>query len=512
MTDGLGWGDAYSTTIERIKAQDAGKSRLGVAALMWVSHAERPLRADELCHALAVELGSKYFYADNAPSISTLMGCCQGLITVDGGTSAVQFIHPTVKEYLSTRPDIFSKPHAAISEICLTYLNSEQVKALSAGPSAVIQDKPFLEYCSVYWGIHAKRDLSDHARSLALEVLQEYDGHISGKLLLKKVKYLDRRDCDGNFSSDLGSYVSFPFSGLDCASFFGIVKVVDTLMRMECYTKETGARVSTPLVWAIRNGHEEVAEILNRRPGDYVRQGYYSDPTPLSYAIWCGQERVVEKLLRSGIFNPDLPDGRGKTPLSYASQDGLEGVVKILLEGQNINPDKQDFSGKTPLSFATRGGHVRVVKMLLGKCGVSPDKPDYNHQTPLSHAASSGHEEVVKILLGRDVKPDLPDNNHQTPLSHAASGGHEEVVKILLGRGDVNPDKPDNDGRTPLMRATLGRHEGVVKILLVREEVNPNKPDNDGQTPLMVATLFRFQEVVTLLQSHEAETPAQPEA
>jgi len=94
MNDGLGWGDAYGTTIERIKAQDGDKSRLGVAALMWVTHAERPLRADELCHALAVELSSKDFNARNIPSISTLVSCCQGLITVEKETSTVRLIHP----------------------------------------------------------------------------------------------------------------------------------------------------------------------------------------------------------------------------------------------------------------------------------------------------------------------------------------------------------------------------------------------------------------------------------
>src|SRR5207302_6796597 len=61
MTDGLGLGDAYGATIERIKAQGGDKSIFGMAALMWVSHAERPLGADELCHALAVELGSTDF-------------------------------------------------------------------------------------------------------------------------------------------------------------------------------------------------------------------------------------------------------------------------------------------------------------------------------------------------------------------------------------------------------------------------------------------------------------------
>ena len=83
MTDGSGLGDVCGTTIERIKAQVGDKPGLGMAALMWVSHAERPLQADELCHALAVELGSTDFNTGNVPSISIFVGCSQRLITVD---------------------------------------------------------------------------------------------------------------------------------------------------------------------------------------------------------------------------------------------------------------------------------------------------------------------------------------------------------------------------------------------------------------------------------------------
>jgi len=401
MTDGLELG-VYSATVERIKAQDEGKSKLGVAALMWVSHAERPLRADELCHALAVELGSKDFSADNAPSISTLVGCCQGLITVDKETSTVRLVHPTVIVYLSTRPDIFSKPHAAMAEICLTYLNSEQVKALSADSSAVIHDKPFLEYCSVYWGIHAKRDLSDHARSLALEVLREYDGHISSKLLLKQVK------CQGGGGSVAsasrpgrfaGPGSSSSFSGLHCASFFGIVEVVATLIGMEGDINSRDDRGSTPLVWAARNGHEEVVEMFLRRQEVQPDQSDLSGLTPLLYAIQCRHERVVEILLKQIIVDPDRPDRRGKTPLSYAAQDGLDGVVKVLLGRREVNPDKEDLSGNTPLSFAAENGHVRVVEILLGRHEVNPNKPDNNGQTPLMLATGLGFQEVITLLL-----------------------------------------------------------------------------------------------------------------
>jgi len=130
--DGLGSADAYSVTIERIKSQGEGNWCLAMDALIWVSHAERPLMADELCHALAVELGSRNFNSDNVPSISTLISCCQGLVTVDKEASTVRLIHFTLKEYLSARPDIFSRPHSTIAEICLTNLNSKEVKALSS--------------------------------------------------------------------------------------------------------------------------------------------------------------------------------------------------------------------------------------------------------------------------------------------------------------------------------------------------------------------------------------------
>jgi len=43
-----------------------------MAALMWISHVERPLKANELCHAQAVEIGSPNLNVDNVPSIGTL--------------------------------------------------------------------------------------------------------------------------------------------------------------------------------------------------------------------------------------------------------------------------------------------------------------------------------------------------------------------------------------------------------------------------------------------------------
>jgi len=57
------------------------------------------LQVDELCHALAVEPGSADFNIRNVPLISILVGCCQGLITVDKEASTVQLVRFTLQEY-----------------------------------------------------------------------------------------------------------------------------------------------------------------------------------------------------------------------------------------------------------------------------------------------------------------------------------------------------------------------------------------------------------------------------
>jgi len=111
VQDGVGLGDAYGATLERINAQDEEKANLATATLTWVCHSERPLQVDELCHALAVEIGETDFDPDNVPSIGTLLDYCQGLITVDAEASTVRLIHYTVQEYLCGHPDLFIKPH-----------------------------------------------------------------------------------------------------------------------------------------------------------------------------------------------------------------------------------------------------------------------------------------------------------------------------------------------------------------------------------------------------------------
>jgi len=486
---GLGLGDAYTATLERIRAQEGGKPKLAMAALMWICHSERPLLVDELCHALAVEIGSTHFSNDNVPGTETLLNCCQGLVAVDKEASTFRLAHHTLREYLSTHPNFFPGVHSVIAETCLTYLNSDQAKVLPAKPQPDLSSMPFLKYCSRYWGTHAKRQLSDCAVLLAMELLDQYENHVASNALFEQI--LDRYDFP-----EVGA--PSQFGGLHCASFFGIVDVMAAFLGMsDCDVNQGDSAGMAPLGWAVRGGQEAAVELLLRQEAVDPNKPDNVGRTPLLWAATGGHESAVGLLLGRQDVNPDEPDNEGTTPLFLAAITGHESVVKQLLRRQDVNPDKPDNKGMTPLLWATFKGPESVVRQLLDRQDVNPNRPDDRGMTPLSWAAYKGHDSVVKQLLCRqDVNPDKPDNEGRTPLSFAAIRGHESVVKQLLGRQNVSPDKPDNEGRTPLLWATAKGHEPVVKQLLEQEDVDPAKADNHGSTPLIEAAACGYDRVV----------------
>ena len=452
----MGLDSVYDQTLQRIRKQKGGQSRLGMQMLMWVSHAERPLRIDELCHALAVETQLTDLDPTNIPPQDKVLGSCLGLAVIDAETSTVRLIHYTLQEYLS-RHSIFPAAHKTLGETCLVYLNHKQVKELPVNSVSNLGDTPFLTYSSLYWGSHAKVELSDPAKSLALELLNTANNHISATLLIEQI---------GSFHSCSLPHHLWP--SLHWASYFGIVEVVaDLIEREDCDINQRDCVGYTALMWAAQQGNEG----------------------------------VVRKLLAWGSVNSDKPSNDGRTPLWCASDYGHEGVVKLLLARNDVNPDKSTIDDRTPLWVASYNGHEGVVKLLLAQNDVNPDKPNNLGRTPLWCASYYGHEGVVKLLLARnDVNPDKPDTEGRTPLWNAAFNGHEGVVKLLLARNDVKPDKPDAYGATPLWRASGEGREGVVKLLLARNDVNPDKQDIHGRTPLQIASTYQRAGIVALLQ------------
>jgi len=307
----------YGETLQQIRQQKGDLPRIGMKVLMWVSHAERPLRMDELYHALEIDVETADFHPNNIRSQETVLGSCLGLVMAEKRTLKVRLIHDTLQQYLS-RPGILSGAHKVLSETCLAYLNYGQVKRLRASMVDELANFPFLEYSSLYWGTHAKIELSERAKTLALELLENFENHISFTHFFKRtvgIYYLDPR---------------YRFTGLHCASYIGIDPLVATLIRVKsCDINQEDAKKYTPLMWAVQ----------------------------------CGNHEVVRLLLTCDGVDPNHPAFCGVTPLWWASSYGDEEMVRLLIEG-GADPTQPDDNGKTPLMMASGNRHIKKLALL----------------------------------------------------------------------------------------------------------------------------------------------------
>ena len=313
MTSGLEMGGAYAATLSRIMEQDGGGGKLGIEVLMWISRSERPLGVEELRYALAIEKGSTELDLQNVPAIGALLSSCQGLATLDEEGSRVRLIHLTLQEHLAGHPHLFDSAHSKMAEICLTYLGFQSIKDLPPTLLVSPPQAPFLEYASCYWGAHAQKELTERTKSLALQLLDQYDHHISAKLLLVSQRVWPFHRVYAREGSASG------FTGLHAIAFFGVAEVAMALLELRDWeVNEKDIVGLTPLLWAVRNKNEGVCKLL----------------------------------LELGDVDPGITDGEGQTPLSVASASGHEGIVKLLLERKEVNPYSSDKGGRTPLSRA----------------------------------------------------------------------------------------------------------------------------------------------------------------
>ena len=510
MARGNGLSDAYTATLTRVKAQKGNKSVLGQRSLIWVSHSKRPLRAEELCHALGVEIGSTDLDPDSIPSIRTLLSSCLGLLTLEASSSTVRLVHFTLQEHLSNDPTQFHCSHSTIAEICLTYLNFGSVRDLSPTLGSAPSTMPLLKYASIYWGEHTRNGMTENVKILALRLLARFNEHISAQLLL--LEYVKYRWDGPRFNEGEGP---LGFTGLHGMAYLGIVEVAASVLEMEEWDiNASDCTGSTALIWAAYKGCEEIVKMVLEHMDVNPDQADKYGRTALSWAAGGGHDGIVKMLLERKDVSPDRADTEyGQTPLSWAASSGHEGIVTMLLQRKDVNPDQADTQyGRTPLSWAAEGGHEGIVKILLEREGVNPDQGDTKYgRTPLWWAAQKGHDGIVKILLQRKgVNPGHADSNcGRTPLWWAAQNGDEGIVKMLLERGEVNPDQPDTKyGRAPLWWAAQNGHSGIVKMLLQREDVSPDRADIEyGLTPLLCAAGSGHEEIVNMFLERENVNP-----
>ena len=138
----------------------------------------------------------------------------------------------------------------------------------------------------------------------------------------------------------------------------------------------------TPLHWAARNGHLEIAEILISRGADLDAE----DPdysTPLYLAAEQGHPKVVEFLISKGAEVNVKSSRWGYTPLHRAAW----GPVAM----------RKHLGGRTVREAELNENYLKIVGMLLEK-GAKVNARDNDGKTPLDQAITSGKKETIALL------------------------------------------------------------------------------------------------------------------
>ena len=170
----------------------------------------------------------------------------------------------------------------------------------------------------------------------------------------------------------------------------------------------------TALIFAAKNGHKEVCELLIDR-GAEVDAEFRKDVEQLcltkGYLGNYSEDPKIEKKYQEW----------GITALIYAAQNGHLEVCKLLLDkGASV--------------------HAKVNKKgedaLCSKDSECPDNSEMEYgATALMYAAYKGRKEVCTLLLDRGAKVDMADEDGWTALMIVAWEGYKEICELLIERG-----------------------------------------------------------------------------
>lgn len=358
----------YDDAMERIKQQHT--EELALRVLLWIVYAARPLRLEELQHAIAVdelEPDDRCISEESLTPPSILINACAGMIKIDEASNIIGLVHKTTQEYFDQNgPKLFPHAHSDIGTRCLNYLSlevfSEGVCESRWEYEYRLSENVLLEYAAQNLGYHMRGMVEHTVNSLKLDFFLD-ENKLS---CATQALFVDTRQW--SFVDD------FPesFCGVHYAAYFGLKGILRLLLvnpKANPDTKDSYHR--TPLSWAAKNGHEAAAKLL----------------------------------LETGRVDVNSKDTFYQTPLSLAANDGHEAVVKLLLETGKVDIDgKDDLWHETPLVLAAKNGHQAVVKLLLETGKVDINSEDKLNRTPLSLAAKNGHEAVVTLLLKKNTK------------------------------------------------------------------------------------------------------------
>lgn len=434
--------DQYNEAMKRIQDQDDADAELALKLISLVFCAKRPLKKEEVRHALAVEIGSKKFDEDALPELDVILSVSAGLIAIRKiysgvptylySTEALVLVHYTLQEYLETNCErLFPTMQYDMAKTCLTYLSYEELKASPISTVLMTDKLPFLNYATDNWGYH----LHDVQQNMMDEAL----GFIKDQALL--AKHTHRYEMYHYYSQEVR------LGGPHAAAYWDLAHVLAALQA----TYPVDARNSdqhTPLHIAAGRGHCDSTKLLLKSGANIDAQDMYG-LTALHLAVIKGEYEIADLLLR---YNADI-NAKSKAELSPLQEltrirDDWRLAELLLRYGANLNC-KFPNTGETCLHISLKKGFLATSRVFLDSnsdlCSV-----DKYGNTPL-HAAVMGDRNtaIIPEVVALGSPLDRKNDNGKLPLHFAIDHGRScKTIQCLTTEANINT--PNSIGQAPL--------------------------------------------------------------
>lgn len=528
--------DVYAKTLERILQQTDIESNYAIMALLWVTHAFRPLSTNELTEALSIEPGMVEMDDDDridSRHIDELCENCQGLLELSDGV--YQLPHDSVREFLLGTPDsshpsltefwsMRDHAHEHLAEACLNYLNLQVFDmnrpTFRKNLEQICEDYPLLQYVSNYWGDHVRQAGDKYSASL--------DHLVHGFLLSANRREVTVQVLHHEESVDVlvWEILKMP-SPLDqtvplhLVALFGLTQLLPIYGQDHALFRHGDAFGYLPIDYAVKRQRKEVfdwilghslAGMETTRMGEDSR---YSLAHIAAIRDWADSLKMLLDLGFDKDYSERIQDG-SITPLHSASRNGSLRAVQVLLDARaDINA--LDGYGETALVLASRGRNTSICKTLI-EAGADIKVKTQKGQSVLHFLAGYDHE-LTALLLERHVDFEA-DAAGYTPLHIAALYGQVDIVRTLCHymandsnnrlRSELNRQVPD--GRTVMQLAVLRGHVGVVKVLIEEFDDDPLRTTDKNETLLHLAAASGEEKFISLIAGIDGINPNAQEA
>lgn len=489
--------EAYTEAMKQVISLDPRAAR----HIYWTLYTLRPLSVAELkatTKTVESDENQKHLSFEQLLQIQTA-----GLLTVDGVTGTVRFIHRTVKEYLNgvTARVFFPDAQKDIAETCLTAITPDEVIDecyISSGTKPRNNKKGFLSYAATYWGYHA-REVPEGEQTIQVLIKT-----FLNKLLWRRPP---PKDCietkEMPAELGLGKYPE-DWSALHILAFFGIVSKSKRLLEQgaKADANDNSLKI-TPLHCAVCRGNSEMIEFLLDNGVD-GNAGSIDGSAALHMATQHGQRKAM-KLLLSQPVNAQAANHRGTRSLQLAvGTMANEATVPLLVKhGAGIN-SRNLRTGDTTLHSAVEWRRPRVILFLLEK-GATMDINNEDGLTPLQLAANIDNCEAISLLLQRGAQVEARSLSGLTTLQIAAQKKHW-VAFDLLAIGGANINAWTKNGETLLHEQARESFSSVsVASKLLDHGANIEARSSQGHTAIQSAAISGNKTMFMFLLSHGAK-------